>query len=285
MGMVWIGLTVVALMGLLFLYAAAQGLAANAVGGRTELIRVGMGPTLWKTTWRGVVIELALVPIAASTKFVSEDELDFPEDVAPDDSPPESGVPFTLLPISSRAIVLLSGPGIAIAIGAGLLLLGMAFPKGLVVTAPDESPAVRFPHAAVPNLAIVDHAPTASMQADLFRQTFARFVWRLATFQSLDGWGGPAGAVATWAETGRHSIGAWISSFGVIAFGLGLTNLLPVPTFNGGYLIQLAIEGTIGRLSHQAQVRLAVVSILILIYAWTQFVIRDLAWFRALRNA
>src|SRR5262249_51161177 len=129
-----------------------------------------------------------------------------------------------------------------------------------------------------PGLTVAQQTTTWDGQWGLFRSTFAEFFLRVVSFQSLKGWGGFLGWHSTLGSVGLYSREAWLSCFGVTVFGLGVINLLPIPTLNGGHLFLLLLEPTLGKHYESIQVKAAYVGFAIVLIGLMRVLIADYFW-------
>lgn len=83
-------------------------------------------------------------------------------------------------------------------------------------------------------------------QLSLIQEVFYQVLSRCVLFDSFDGWGGPIGFIITAASIGQISLIGWLTWIGLGCVLLGFLNLLPIPSLNGGFIIQLLFTKTNG---------------------------------------
>ena len=210
-------------------YCLAMALVGRSFGIVVREIVIGYGPTVFSISSRKFVFRIAALPLGGYTKFLGHGE---PETEALTWLTGESlqgkwsdAKPF------AQILTVLSGPLAAILLG----LLCLAAPiwlgsRPLEVRAPSES---TVQPSGVPGLILGDEPTDWESQWELFRCSAVEFTIRLATFQSLDGWGGGIAYFVTSGVVGELSFEAWLSCIGVLLVWVGTMNLLPLPCLNG----------------------------------------------------
>ncbi len=256
-----------------FLFVLSTAAAGIFVGTKFEYCRVGTGPTLFRFRFNGCEWSLGLLPVSASTKFSSEEELLEENIFQTEDSPVK---PMQDLPWFSQAFIMLAGPCSSIL--AGLLLLSAAtlFEGSRVMIAPVDGTIVS--PSAVPNLGWEDSKADWKSNFELLQRTYVTFFIRVISFQSLAGWGGFVGATITCAAMLVNSPSGWFSCFGVICVGIGLMNLLPFPLFNGGSLLFLILK-TITRSKLETFIHWAsMTGLVVYLLVCARIIYADLMW-------
>ncbi len=198
--------TLIAYQAVQFIYVMAQLLIGRLLGASPKRVSLGFGPTIFRQTFRSVQYRLAIVPLGGYTEFVMEDDLKA-------DNAGDRPTPLESLPFASRALVTLVGPLTNLTIGLVLLAAATYMPRGKVVV--DETAPFRIHPSGVPNLRLANEPATVESQEKLFNGTFVTFSIKLFTFQSLKGWSGTIGWLATCAAAGAASPGAWLTCFGI----------------------------------------------------------------------
>jgi len=188
-----------------------------------------------------------------------------------------SGLSFEKLPSLSRAFIILAGPVVTIVIGMTLLSLAQTLPDSLMVTSGDAGASKIIP-SAIPDLSVHPQSATTESQVRLLFHTVFTYFWLIISMQSLSGWGGLVGFLATCGGTGGVSTGAWFSFLGVVIVGMGILNLLPFPMFIGGQLLLLLWEARFGRVQERTRTALALVGFIIHIVVLARVVQADLLW-------
>jgi membrane-associated protease RseP (regulator of RpoE activity) len=268
-----------------FIYVSLQAFVGCRVGATLQAVCVGSGPVVFSRKIRGCLWQLRLLPWGAYTKFVGD----------PSDNPGESqasdedqqveltdeavALPsnrFLCLPVFGRMLIMLVGP-------AGLLLVGVFFATlpvlfGSPQLVVNEQLPRRLGLSAVPGLTVAENSSTIQGQVELLRQTVIEFVCTIVTFKSTRGWGGYIGWLSTSASAMSHSFLTWSSFFGILIFGFGLMNLLPIPVLNGGHLVFLVLEGAFGRISDSVRITSVYCGLIILLLFVARVCLADLQW-------
>jgi membrane-associated protease RseP (regulator of RpoE activity) len=250
-------------------YQFAQAAVGTAFGIRLREVSVGVGPTLFRRTFGAWRFRLGALPLGGYTTFKGQDDADA--------SGWETAAGrFQDAAALGQMLTVLSGPLVPLILG--LVLLGLpvwASAPQLAVTLPDGS-IVR--PCAVGGLTLRDEPSTAEGQWRLFRETFIEFALRTVTFRSLEGWGGYVGFFVTCGTAGAVSTWAWLTSLGVVFMGLGLVNLLPIPTLNG-FLLVIALCRAFGRpLPDGPRLQLTYLGLLVVLVVCVRVWWIDLRW-------
>jgi len=238
------------------------------MGGCIEEVKVGMGSVICEFTVREIKYKLGLFPTGGYTKIWNRNE---------EDSFQRDGTPFEELSIISRMAIFLAGPISSLCIGLIFLVTAQSLQFSEVVRDRESDYTIR--PSAVPQLSIRAQSATTGSQASLVLGNFMEHWWRLFAMQSLQGWGGVLGMIATCGGAGAISTGAWFTCLGAIIFSLGLFNLLPIPSLSGGRILLLAWEAYRGKLSVQALTYLFYVGMIPLTILWVRVIYADYLWF------
>lgn len=255
------------------LYVISQSLAGILAGTKVLCNSIGAGPVLYKMNLFNIEWRLSLFPFNAYTKFVGEEDLLEESFFLTED---DSIQPFTALPFYSQTFILLAGPCSTILVGLLLLWTATFFEGSNVVVAPNTGEQI-FP-SAVPELAWEKSQADWKSHIELLQDTILTFATRLITFQSLTGWGGALGSIITCAVVLAHSPPAWLTCFGIICFAMGVLNLLPIPVFNGGFLLIYFLKFIIGRELESLIHRVNLGGIIFCLFVWLRIIYRDIVW-------
>ena len=211
---------------LTFVYHWSMAWLAHRWGIAVELVRVGFGKRLCGWQGRHWAYEVGVLLWGGFTKFKGEEQ---PAEA--DQEPPVAAGSFQTAAAGRRLGVALTGPAVLIAIGLVCLALPVeAGDTRLMATTPDKG---RVKPSALGGLLIEDGRPSWSDQWHLVQDTTGEFLYRLVTFQSLEGWGVWFGGCVTAGAVAEQSTWSWVSLMGALALFLGVMNLVPVPGLNG----------------------------------------------------
>lgn len=239
--LVWIAASVV--------YHLVMVFIAGAFGIRTRTVRIGFGPTLFHKQVGNWIFSLGAIPAGGYTQFHGYDEHGNDEQGEEYLANAEPPIPASSLWRNARPLAqmltILSGP-LSIVLLSAICLAVPVLMGGRQLGVSSTEQANIHP-TGVPGLTLYDQPATSEGQVSLFRETVVEWTLRLATFQSMDGWGGLIAFFWTCGGVGALSFGAWLSSTGVLLLGFGLFNLLPVPVLNGFTFLMTAIRGATGR--------------------------------------
>lgn len=274
---------------------------ARAAGITVRETWIGAGPSIARFRIGSIAAQVRLLPFGSGCRFKSHEE------VACEESAGANGIqPFAeggksakshgeflidgetrepCLPSDSffaanactRAGITLSAPVTVLVLGLLLLALPIGRGQALKVVHPEHN-EIRF--TAIPNGLAFEQRPTTwEDQVQLVELTSLGFLSRLLAFQSLDGWGGFIGFVATSAEVGTTSLWGWISCLGSVALGMGLMTLVPIPTTAGGAAAFHLFEWFAGkRVSTRTFNLLSFVGLAINCVFWIRVVWLDIWW-------
>lgn len=220
-----------------YMLAATGGtaLVARWLGITVTEVAIGAGPTLYTWRWREEVWKLKPIPMGGHTQFLGMGETEECEDM--DDPLPGS---YRHASATGRLLLLLVIPCSTLFLG--LLLLGVPVwveSSQLVAVAGNVGP---------PELA--HNASLSSWQGQLqfAGDTAGVYLIKLATFQSLGGWGGLISFLITSAAIGSESWLDWITLMGIWGVATGLVNLTPISPMNGARIVHLlVIQIVLGR--------------------------------------
>jgi membrane-associated protease RseP (regulator of RpoE activity) len=243
---------IVALLG----YHVATLLVGRWFGIRCREIHIGIGPTVFRKAGRRCTLRVSALPLGGSTKLD-----DYPEATA-----------------LAQMMIVLSGPVFALMVGCLILALPVWLgAHQLEACSPAES---QVEPCAVPGLRLQADLANWPAQLALFRDTAVEFLIRLATFGSLDGWGGYIGYFVTAGNVGATlSVAAWFSTIGVLLVFLGTVNLLPLPTLNGFQFLLAAGRAISGREAPEGiRVALVYVGLIVMLVLFGRLVWVDVRW-------
>lgn len=169
-----------------------------------------------------------------------------------------------------------SGPASVLLIGATLLTAATGVPGSEVIV--DRTAAIRVEPSGVPDLSLTNRPATFQSQIDLCGNTFVEFFLRLFTLQSLEGWGGILSCFVTCGAAANASVGAWMSCFGTLCVFLGIQNLIPLGSLNGGHLVMLFYETFFGKPPERVLNAWFKIGILIVLFVCVVLISRDFVW-------
>lgn len=249
-------------MQVLFAFGSAAG--ARLLGIAVSQINVGIGPALLQRKWAGVSIRVAAIPISASISM-NDPHADAP-------AAEESN-----LPPGELLVLSMIGPLLHVIVGLALLSLCVALnDKQWVVHAGQDASASP---CAVPGLVITEEPATWSGQMQLLRDTAGDFFWRVATFDSMDGWGALIGILATAVAMAEFGLPSWGVAMGVLFLVVGVVNFMPLPPMNGFHVVHGAWQLVFGRpITFKLRVNLVFVGFVVYLAILVRFVLIDYHW-------
>jgi membrane-associated protease RseP (regulator of RpoE activity) len=268
--LVWIAATTVTNL--------TTGFVASYFGIRVREIAIGCGPTLFKKVGPSWTFRIAAIPLGGYTQLLRKDDLEDPKMVLPPDGPSHqgSGRYHDAAPLA-QMLTAVSGPLATALLGLVCITLPVWAGAPQLEACPADESLVR--PCGVPGLTLRGQAADWPAQWALFRDTVLTFFLRLATFQSLEGWGGGVAFFVTCGPLGTLSLGAWLSALGVLLLGFAAFNLLPVPLLNGFRLVQaLGRWVTARELPENAQLALTYVGLLAMLVLVGRAAWVDLRW-------
>lgn len=171
-------------------------------------IRIGFGPTVWATAWRGIEITCGVLPFGG---FVAFDGAD----------------PRWQDAAIARAVMYAAGPLASLLLAVFLLATTLAFSKaeqGLL-------------GALVGALA---------MLGQLVNLVAAGIVGITSDLNGFCDLTSPVDAVAIGAEALSDGPVLYLGMIGMLSAGIALFNLLPIPVLDGGQIVRALIEAATG---------------------------------------
>jgi membrane-associated protease RseP (regulator of RpoE activity) len=289
---IWTVLSLVIIVAAIAVYVVSQAWLGLMLGIRVERVAIGFDICgLRLLRWRGRHWEwlVGILPMGGYTTFVGSEETEAARAVSAEQArEPASPVtkpstpeppPGSILTASrtARLAIYLVGPLSNIALGMICLVIPiMMGSKQLVQTSSDAS-MVR--PCAVSGLTEIDRPTTFSGQMTFFADVGKNLFRKIVLFRPLEGWGGYLGCLLTCGAAAVHSWSLWMSCLGLVCVTMGLINLLPIPTLNGGHIAIGLVEAMCGRrLPDALQIILAYFG-LILVLVWLgRLLIADVLW-------
>ena len=251
------------------LYCCSMAFVGRRLGATVERVGIGIGPLLATFRCGGCEIELRPCPVSGHVKFLGNAD--------PSTNGLPSGSILTLSPFR-RLAIFGAGPLSAIVTGLILVAIPVIIPsRQLVATSPTETEIVP---CAAQGLAIRDTATTWKGQYDFFVDTVGEYLFRLATFRSLKGWGGLVGCLVTCTAVAQHSTMAWLTCIGVLALANGFVNAMPVPMLNGGHALFVIYMVITGReVAERTMIVLSLLGLVFILVLLGRMIWLDVTWF------
>ncbi len=243
-------------------YCVAMAVVARAFGVGVKVVSVGLGPRIWTHCSDRWEFQLKLIPVGGWIRLADEEN----------EGPVEER--FSSASWSTKSLVFLAGPVSSFLVGSLLLATPVWSGGTQIVVIPGSESALH--HSGLGPLVVSDQPASYRGQLELFDQTAWQILVRLLTFQSLGDFSGPVGWVRTAAEAGRTSLFAAVSLIGVAAWFNALSNLLPIPTLNGGHLVLLPVYSERIRIG-LSYIGLGLIGLLLL-----RLVLADVEWYRSI---
>jgi membrane-associated protease RseP (regulator of RpoE activity) len=263
-------LTLIAYLGITFLYTVSMAWLARRAGITVEVVSVGFGPALWARAGRHWRYEIGLLPFGGYTKFLGHGE----EPLRPGEGPPPGSFVAVRWPV--RLAVVILGPLTSVLLGLALLYWPVLTGAPQLVAGEAGTPVAP---SGVGPLSLAGEPATWVGQFDLWQRTAVEYCYRVFTFESLEGWGGPVSAILTGGAVGRDSPVNWVGFMGVAALMNGCLNLLPVPLLNGFQALMILFGSVAGgRVEERVTIPCLYVGLLFVVYAWFRVVALDVAW-------
>jgi membrane-associated protease RseP (regulator of RpoE activity) len=265
-------LTLAVMMALNFTYCWSMAWLGNRVGIAIDVVSVGLGKPIVR--WQGArwPYQIGWIPLGGYTKF--RGEVEAPQSIH---NAGQSEVGFNTVPALYRRTIVLTGPLVVVVIGLGVLALPVAAEApALIATTPEDA---QVKPSGIGDLKVAPAPVTWDAQFRLFRDTAGNYVYRLLTFQSLEGWSGPVGGCITCGIVAEQSIWCWVSLLGVLGVLLGVMNLLPIPAMNGFHAIGALGAAITGRRAPEnVQVAMQLVGVLFTIVIGVRCLALDAVW-------
>jgi len=246
------------------LFAFGSAAVARLLGISVSQITIGFGPALLKRNVVGVLIRIGPIPLSASISMN-------------DPNADASAAEESNLPPGKLLVLSMIGPSLHVIIGLALLSLCVALnDKQWAVHAGQDASASP---CAVPGLVITEEPATWSGQMQLLRDTAGDFFWKLATFESLDGWGALCGVLATAVGMAEFGLPSWAVAMGVMFLVVGVVNFMPLPPMNGFHVVHGIWQLVFGRpITLKVRVNLVFVGFLVYLAILVRLVLIDYHW-------
>jgi membrane-associated protease RseP (regulator of RpoE activity) len=219
-----------------FAFSAITVMVARRVGIQVTEVCVGFGPSLWVWRHNGEVWRFKLLPIGSLTTFPG---LGAGEELPPDSAPPPGS--FWAASAICQSLVFAASPVFCLLVGVALL--------GIPVWCDRPQLAAQLAEQAdqPPWLTHLESSSTWQGQLQLAAATIGKYVGRLVTFRSLDGWGGYVAFFITAGRVGGGSAQDWITLIGLAGLTIGCLSLLPIPPSSGYQLVHIVLAAGVGR--------------------------------------
>lgn len=232
--------TIAALLGFMFITAAFQfsmAIVGRIAGVHVQEVAVGVSGKLIGFRVFGMNCRINWFPLGGYTKFLAthlEDDADFAgtdEDADHHSSDDADKIALDQVSVLARLAILVVGPLSNVVLGAVLLWLPIQAQQPQLVFDSNVTAMADLPAA----LEAAKSSPPSNWtgQWELVQNTGLFYTQRLATFRSLDGWGGPVAGIVSIGRAGDESIWHGCSMLGVLGITLGIVNFMPIPMLNG----------------------------------------------------
>lgn len=219
-------------------YVLLQAVVGWWIGATVLRIGLGVGPAFARKQIGEIEYCLGALPLGGFTKFYGEQDADF--EVEP------TRLRLEDTSILGRMLLLLVGPLSNVLVGCLLMALPVQFGSPQVVASPQTIanivPQEKLSPVSVPMLGFADTPSSFRGQISLVRETAVRFWQELRILRWNKQWGGPLSWFVTVGTAMTHSVSAWLTCVGLFVLVLGIANLAPIPTLNGGHLLMLSLE-------------------------------------------
>ena len=251
-------------LGAFVVYPLAIAVVGRSFGLGIEHIEVGWGPLVFRREFRLCSFRLHAFPIYSGASFRRVDD-----EGAQENRPAVQEVRGERLyqdaPALVRAMTCIAGPLVTIAIGLTFMAIPIWREAPRLEVCSTSEDEIR--PSGVPGLGHSDERATWRSQMMLFRRTTVELLVRLATFRSVDGWGGLIAFLLTAGRVGSVSCMAWHSLMGVMFLSLGMFNLLPVPGLIGFSLACNFVDWIFGRSLPEKQLVFLMIASISLLFA------------------
>jgi len=250
-----------------FIFSYSTAICARALGVPVKLVSVGFGK-LFEIKGQRCRYTFGWCPLSASVSFGEIDEIVNDDEIKP------VGTPF------QRSLLALVGSLSILLIGVILLVIPVIAKSSQVSSVPLAFSQI-IP-SSLGGLAIQNNPSTIEGQMQFIEQTLGQYLYRIVTFESLEGLGGFMSALLTGSHLALHGWQFWITFVGLMATSGGLVNLLPIPVLNGFAFLTSVFEWLTGlRLPNSVMTPLLYCGLVVNVFVMIRLLLLDFAWLRA----